>query len=202
MKLKSIQIFDSCTTIGASSFSACCGLQNVVLPSKLKRIGTNAFSGCSALERIDIPNSVAYIGAGALSYLRVDTITFPEDYVADPIGNLWNPNLTTIVWNSISYFSDYTNGLGCYYSSSNNLANSAIRNIILGEKVESLPRYFCSHMRNITIYSQNKVPPKIDEYYTFDQTDISRIYVPVEAVESYGLKWSKYANKIVGYDFE
>ena len=206
-KLVSIQITEGCKIIGASAFLACNSLRELILPQSLKRIERGAFSGCNSLKKIDIPNSVAYIGTGALKDLVIDTLTLPENYVADPIGILNNPNLKTIVWNSISYPTDYETGLGCYienvnYPSNSRLENSTIKTIILGEKVESLPNHFCNHMKSITIYSKNKVPPTIDEYLTFYSTSISKIYVPREAVEEYKSKWSKYANGIVEYDFE
>jgi hypothetical protein len=200
-KLVSIQITEGCKIIGASAFLACNSLRELILPQSLKRIEVNAFNGCNSLKKIDIPNSVAYIGTGALKDLVIDTLTLPENYVADPIGILNNPNLKTIVWNSISYPTDYGTGLGCYTEYSR-LENSTIKTIILGEKVESLPNHFCNHMKSITIYSKNKVPPTIDEYLTFYSTSISKIYVPREAVEEYKSKWSKYANGIVEYDFE
>ena len=206
-KLVSIQITEGCKIIGASAFLACNSLRDLILPQSLKRIEVNAFNGCYSLKKIDIPNSVAYIGTGALKDLVIDTLTLPENYVADPIGILNNPNLKTIVWNSISYPTDYGTGLGCYienvnYPSNSRLENSTIKTIILGEKVESLPNHFCNHMKSITIYSKNKVPPTIDEYSTFYSTSISKIYVPQESVDKYKTAWSDYADKVIGYDFE
>lgn len=66
--LSSIDIPNSVTTIGNSSFFSC-GLNEMVIPNSVTSIGEYAFSGCGDLVSIDIPNSVTSIGEYAFYLL-------------------------------------------------------------------------------------------------------------------------------------
>ena len=179
------------------------------MPSKLKRIEENTFYGCLSLKSLNIPNLVNYIGYTALCSLSIDTLTLPEEYSADAIGDLKNSKLTTIVWNSISYPTDYivTYGSSSYYglgacASQSYEKNTTISTIIFGEKVESLPKYLCYKMSSLkTIYSTNPIPPVIDNNTFVNCNKIENVYVPTESVEVYKTEWSQFADKIVGYNF-
>lgn len=211
--LKYLHIPESCTKIEEYAFYYCVNLIEISLPSKLKRIEKRTFSGCSALKSLDIPNSVNYIASKyAIDGLTINTLTLPEEYSADALGELGNPNLTTIVWNSISYPSNYVYkgtysyyGLGAWYSShsGSRCSNGEITTIIFGEKVESLPKYLCYCMSSLkTLYSKNTVPPILSTNTFVDCNNIQHVYVPTESVEEYKTQWSLFADKIVGYDFE
>jgi hypothetical protein len=208
-KLISLQIPESCTKIGEYAFYLCSSLKRIVLPSKLKRIERNTFTNC-ALTSLDIPNSVNYIAfqKEAIQGLYIDTLTLPEEYSADQIGPLSCYKLTTIVWNSISYPTDYVYhngtyyfyGLGAYYSSK--LANETILTVVFGEKVESLPKYLCYKMNTLkTIYCKNLTPPIIDKETFVNCNNIENVYVPTVSVDAYKMEWSQFADKIVGYNF-
>ncbi len=208
-KLTKLQIPENCTKICDKAFYGCSSLQEITLPSKLKRIEENTFYGCLSLKSLNIPNSVNYIGNNALCSLSIDTLTLPEEYSADAIGDLRNSNLTTIIWNSISYPSDYilkdgsssSYGLGACYGQSYE-KNTTISTIIFGEKVESLPKYLCYKMSSLkTIYSKNITPPVIDNNTFVNCNKIENVYVPTESVEAYKTEWSQFADKIVGYNF-
>ena len=62
-----IEIKDGTVTIGASAFSECTGLTNVLLPNSITAIGSSAFAGCSRLTKVNIPDGVTTIGGGAFS---------------------------------------------------------------------------------------------------------------------------------------
>ncbi len=53
IKLTSIIVPDSVTTIGLSAFSNCSGLTSVTIPNSVTRIGQYAFSGCSNLTEVN-----------------------------------------------------------------------------------------------------------------------------------------------------
>lgn len=223
--LKMIDIPESCTKICESAFSGCTSLKKITLPSNIKRIEEYTFSGCTSLTSLNIPNSVNYIAANALHNLSIDTLTLPEQYSADPIFDLKNSKLTTIVWNSISYPTDFcklTSGLGTSYygiggyyettswngnpmgntTTTTGLYNNTISIIIFGEKVESLPKYLCYKMSSLkTVYSKSLTPPIIDNNTFVNCNNIENVYVPTESVEAYKTEWSQFADKIVGYDF-
>ena len=208
-KLATLNIPESCTKIGANAFNSCSSLLEISLPSQIKRIESGTFQSCSSLKSLNIPNSVNYIGSGALNNLTLDTLILPEEYSADALGQLYNDNLTTIIWNSISYPTEFRNsypeyGLGAYYSHQygSGERNPTITTIIFGEKVESLPKNLCNHMTALTtIYSKNPTPPTLNSSFVYCY-NIQNVYVPKESIEQYKISWSLFADKIIGYDFE
>ena len=203
-----IKLPEVCTVIGVRAFWWCSSLSEIILPQGLKRIEGDAFTSCSSLTSLNIPNSVNYIARDALEHLPLDTLVLPESYVADIIGRL-KSTVTTIVWNSVSYPSDYAydgdevRGLGAYeyFGGSYSLHNGSISTIIIGKNVELLPKYFCSYMKNMTIYSKNLEPPYLVSNAFYNCT-FKYIYVPQASVDKYKTAWSSFADKIVGYDFE
>lgn len=60
-----ISIPNGVTEIGASAFSDCSGLMQVVFSFGMTEIGDNAFNNCSNLSEITIPSSVTNIGRNA-----------------------------------------------------------------------------------------------------------------------------------------
>jgi hypothetical protein len=204
--LMTIKLPEGCTVIGVFAFGWCTSLSEIILPQGLKRIEDAVFTRCSSLTSLEIPNSVNYIAMNALEDLPLDTLVLPESYVADIIGML-NSTVTTIVWNSVSYPSDYAyngdevRGLGAYTSAggSRSLRNPNISTIIIGEKVELIPKYFCCNMHNITIYSKTLESPYLvsDAFYN---CTFKKIYVPQASVDKYKAAWSEFADKIEGYN--
>ena len=210
-KLKSIDIPESCTKISERTFYNCVEIKYINLPSTLKRIEEYTFYGCGSLQSLDIPNSVYYIGGHwALEGTSLDTLVLPEQYTADALG-CWNSNLTTIVWNSISYPTNYRlyqnsryyYGLGAYDDYSSAIRHTKLSTIIFGEKVESLPQNLCYMMSALkTIYSKNPTPPTLSSTTFYKCNYIENVYVPSESIEEYKTEWSQFADKIIGYDFE
>jgi hypothetical protein len=224
--IKNIYIPESCSRIGAYAFNECSSLLGISLPSSVTRIEKYTFNNCSSLKKIDIPNSVYYIAATALTGLGVDTLTFPENYGSELMFDLKNPNLKTIVWNTIAFPTDYHYrddsgyyhiydywGIGGYWKYGNHtnmmyptyetgVYNSTISTIVFGENVESLPASLCYQMSSLkTIYSKNILPPTFNNGIV-GCNYIQTIYVPMESVEKYKASWAQFADKIVGYDFE
>ena len=62
--LTSVKIPDSVTSIGYSAFSGCTGLTSVAIPDSVTSID-GTFSGCTGLTSVTIPNSVTSIGSSA-----------------------------------------------------------------------------------------------------------------------------------------
>ena len=61
----SVEIPDTITELGNSTFSGCHSLTTVVLPSELTTIRDNAFENCTKLSEISFPDSLTTIGAYA-----------------------------------------------------------------------------------------------------------------------------------------
>ena len=68
LKLKSVVIPDSVTTIGNEAFSFCLELTSVTIGDSVATIGEGAFGGCIGLTAVEIPDSVTTIGNNAFGY--------------------------------------------------------------------------------------------------------------------------------------
>ena len=60
--IKSVEILEGVTSIGAYAFQDCSGLTSIPLPSTVTNIGIRAFKGCSGLISISLPEGVTSIG--------------------------------------------------------------------------------------------------------------------------------------------
>lgn len=65
--LKSIEIPDSVTSIGASAFECCFALESIKLPAKLTAIADNTFTDCQKLKTIELPDKLKTIGKEAFA---------------------------------------------------------------------------------------------------------------------------------------
>lgn len=61
----------------SSLFSACKSVDEVVLPSTLKKIGSYAFSNC-AISDVALPASLTLINSGAFHTTKIESIDIPE----------------------------------------------------------------------------------------------------------------------------
>lgn len=64
-KPKKLVVSEGCTSIGASSFSACGSLRSIQLPDTLETISDFAFADCTGLTRIQLPQNLTYLGIRA-----------------------------------------------------------------------------------------------------------------------------------------
>lgn len=65
--LEEIIMSNGTSEIGENAFCRCISLKKATLPQSLKTISASAFSGCKSLLSITIPNNVSFIGAYAFS---------------------------------------------------------------------------------------------------------------------------------------
>jgi uncharacterized repeat protein (TIGR02543 family) len=153
---------------------------------------------------------------------EIENYLFKGWYSGDEVFDFKNPKLKTVVWNCIafptSYYQNNTGynstdywGIGGYWQTENNSTfpptmttgnYNDITTIIFGEKVISLPNYLCYDMSLKNIYSKNLIPPTYSSHTFKYCGSVKSVYVPMESVEQYKVKWSDFADKIVGYDFE
>lgn len=80
--LKQITISKGVKTVGAYAFKNCTTLNNVQLPTTLKKLGESAFYGCSALERIDIPEGIYTVWAYTFkNCTSLEEVTLPSTLI-------------------------------------------------------------------------------------------------------------------------
>ena len=77
--IKSVEISDGVTNIGANAFSGCTLLTSVTIADSVTSIGGSAFGGCTALTSVTIGSGVVMIGAYAFSgCTALTSITFSD----------------------------------------------------------------------------------------------------------------------------
>ncbi|MBR5597800.1 MAG: leucine-rich repeat protein [Lachnospiraceae bacterium] len=83
--LQEIQLPSTLKRLEESSISYCTSLENIILPTGLEYIGTKAFQGCSALAAIEIPEGVTEIAVEAFGgNSSLTNVTLP-----DTLTTLW-----------------------------------------------------------------------------------------------------------------
>ena len=79
IKLSSISIPRSVTSIGRNAFSGCKSLESLVIPENVTIIEYGTFDGCSELIDINIPKHVTEIGGHAFSGTKLSSIMIPSN---------------------------------------------------------------------------------------------------------------------------
>ena len=72
-----MQLNEGLEKLGRSTFERS-AIEDITLPSTLKRIESETFKGCKCLKRLDIPNGVEYIENGCFSDSEIREITLPS----------------------------------------------------------------------------------------------------------------------------
>lgn len=185
------------TTIGEYAFSDCNRLKSITIPASVTSIGSYAFRGCTSLTSITIPDGVTLIENG----------TF---YNCDSLTSMTIPNSVTLI---TSYAFQYCTSLTSITIPDNvtligNYAFnscSSLTSITIPDSVTTIEAYAFYNCTSLTsVYCKATKPPVLDGLYVFDYNGSSRkIYVPYQSLDVYKTAgWSRYADDIVGYDFE
>ena len=167
--IKSVEILEGVTSIGAYAFQDCSGLTSIPLPSTVTNIGIRAFKGCSGLTSISLPEGVTSIGeqtfydCSSLTSIplpkgvtsignhafsgcsRLTSISFPEGVTS--IGNGAFSGCSGLI--SISIPKGVTSIGESTFSSC-----SSLTLISLPEGVKSIGRsafYYCSDLTSISL---------------------------------------------------
>lgn len=211
--LVSINIPDSVIEIGSTAFRNCSNLSEVNLGNGLQTIGYAAFSEC-IFTSITIPDSVESIGANAFiecynlrsfygkfateshEALIVDNTLHTFAPAAD-IDNYVIPDHICKIGDNAFY--------GC----------EKLKTITIPSGLTEIYPAFMNCKNLQAIYCRPTTPPWVDYELNLiwydrknnnpDAIDINcTIYVPMQSVDKYKSApgWGKYADRIVGYDFE
>ncbi|MBQ8381281.1 MAG: leucine-rich repeat protein [Clostridia bacterium] len=78
-ELKSVEIKNDITYLGAEAFSGCAKLEDVVFDGGCEAIANNAFYECSALESFTLPDCDVTIGDAAFGSSGLKTLVFAEN---------------------------------------------------------------------------------------------------------------------------
>ena len=143
--LTSITIPNSITSIGMGTFYGCSSLTSITIPNSVTSIEDAAFDGCSSLTSITLPNSVTSIGYSAFyGCYSLTSITIPESVTSigeSAFGDC--SSLTSVVWNAKNCYNE--SQWSPFYG-----GTSQITSFTFGDSVESIPRYLCDRMANLT----------------------------------------------------
>ena len=224
--LTSVTIPDSITTIGNYAFSCCssltefkgkyasedgrcviidgtltsfapAGLTEYTIPDSVTTIGFGTFAFCYSLTSITIPDIVTAIGASAFEYCRsLTSVTIPDGVTTIENDTFYNcSSLTSIT------IGDSVTEIG--YRTFKNC--SSLTSVTIGDSVIAIGYeafYGCSSLTNV--YCKSMTPPYSNDRMFDNNAYDRKIYVPFLSVNNYksSFYWMKYADAIVGYDFE
>lgn len=202
--LKSITIPNSVVSIGSQAFSYCTSLESITIPDSVTSIEWYAFAGCESLISVTIPDSVMTIRYHAFSdcySLTEFKGKFAEDngriLVIDGVLVAFAPAGLTeyAIPDSVTTIGDGA------FANCDNLTSITIPDSVISIGMAAF--YDCNSLTSV--YCKATTPPILGDNYVFDNNGSGRkIYVPYQSLDAYktATNWSKYADDIVGYDFE
>ena len=168
------------TIIGASVFSGCKTLENVVLPSGLTKINGGSFSSCTSLKNIDIPNSVVYIGSSVFNNCTsLENVVIPDNVkeIGDYVYSGCTSLKSVIISDNI-----FRIGERMFYNC------TSLSSIVIGENVSIIGYNAFTSCPLKDVYCRPTTPPTASDFYIFgaDVNNVSlKIYVPTESVDAY-----------------
>ena len=185
LKMTSLTISNSVTSIGYKAFSGCSKLTSITIPNSVTEIGNSAFSSCSNLTSVTIPNSVTSIGEFAFSECyRLTSITIPNSVTS--IGNSAFYNcigLTSITFgNSVTSIGSSV-FYGCYRLTSVTIPNSVT-------EIGNSAFYGCSGLKELTLEDGTETLSLNCGYYSLETLYLGRnlshnsYYAPFEDLKT------------------
>ena len=165
-----------------NTFAKAYHVTSITLPNTIESISQWTFTGCQALQSITIPENVTNIGPEAISdWNGVDG--YQTQYVTDkPLTNI-----RTLYYNArqVPYFIEGAFHLGSVGGECQ---------VVIGETVESIPRYFLYKNRVTSVVMSSSVT-SFGEYAFCDMNSLRTITIPkdVTSIGDYAFGHDPYA---------
>lgn len=202
--LKDIIIPEGVTKIGVMSFSYCKSLTDITLPNSLTSIESYAFTDCSSLTSITIPDNVTTIAECA--FISCDNLKEFKGKFSHDNGVCLNIN------NELNAFA-FGSGI-TVYTIPNDIISigdyafyyyECLTNITIPTCITRVGKSAFNHCKNLRIVNCKPIEPPVCCEFAFDDCDDNlKIYVPLGSEERYKATdgWKRYADKIIGYNYE
>ena len=170
----SVKYIPPCLCGGMSS------LTSITIPNSVTSIGYNAFENCSSLTSITIPNSVTSIGGGAFrECYSLTSITIPESVTSIGGGAFENcSSLTSVVWNAKNCYNESQSSP--FYG-----GTSQSTSFTFGDSVESIPRYLCNRMENLTSVTIGKSVTNIGSHAFYGCSSLTSVVWNVVEIKDF-----------------
>lgn len=101
VRMTSIELPDTLTSINNKVFSGCTSLTEIVIPNSVTTIGEGAFSNCSSLRKITIGSGVTKLGTATISLLASSLFSGCTSLIEIVSLATTAPTLTTKTFNGI-----------------------------------------------------------------------------------------------------
>lgn len=187
MKLLTIKLPRTTTTIGYGAFQDCKNLQDITMYEGIESMGGNAFYNCYQLKDIVLPNGLKSIGTWAFyQCYKLENIAFPntllsiKDYAFWNCSNLKKISLPTSLQTISSYAFKY-----CY-----NLTEVRIPSSVTNIYDEAFAD--CNQLNKVYTYT---IEPTSINQKTFSTYSSATLYVPKTSYDNYywDTEWNQFS---------
>ncbi len=205
--LTEVSIPSSVTVIDEYAFGSCQSLTNVYISNGVEQIATYAFFTCNALTYINIPSSVKTIGTYAFMSSNLRSIELEEGleniesgafYCCSNLKSITLPESLKRIGSSVFYGCTSLetinyNAINCQPTDESPTITlfgfgNSIKNIYLGEKVQTIPSGIFSYCNLITSITIPKTVTKIGENAFGYCYNLKEIYYNAENCVEIGTK--------------
>lgn len=200
--------FTGVTSLSNKAFYKCKNLWKITLPESITQIETgsidgssiNGFDGYGAFAEtiitcIALPKALKSIGNGAFAYCRnLKSIEFNDEL--NEIGSYAFYDCDSLIDLTID-----KNVVSIGRAAFSNC--SSLISVTIGNSVSEIGEYAFDCAKLSSVYCSAVTPPIGYSMFSTNASDF-KIYVSAELVDTYksAKGWSKYADSIIGYDFD
>lgn len=199
--LQEIILPTSLRKIGAKAFRNCVGLWRVEMPEGLTEIGNYAFSYCRYLEDVVIPSSVTKIGTNPFRYDKLTSLDLGDNTQYRISNNaIVNPQGTTLVSMPFATVGQYSVEEGVTTISAQAFVRQTmISTLHIPESVTKIGSLAFNECVGLTdIYVHAALPPSIgaDSFYDYILSRCT-VHVPEGCLDAYKHStWNNFTNLV------